>query len=275
MTSEDQVARLKALLGRHEATAVRMFIARGSLRDGQQLTDLTPPLVSRALHQYDSLMRSLREFMAPEELEAEAKIQRAKRDQKRLDYFNEKLPESLAGMRAELAPMRPQFEFVSTWFSSECSPFFDDDASSEKTGLILFGPSGSGKTVAAWALARDAIISIEAREFEFVRSVTFFRVAKTKHLGNDRLSEFNAMFERAGATDLLILDDVGTEASTDNCAAIFFELLDQRTEDRKFTCITSNYETVQDLASAFGSKLQEKIARRIRQFFWTVDFNKE
>ena len=98
------------------------------------------------------------------------------------------------------------------------------------TWLVYVGAPGTGKTVASvWLLLR----ALEARQrAEYRRAVEVVRLSA--------YDEGKRELDRLKSVDLLVVDDVGREASSDYARALLFDLLDTRHAYRLRTVLASN-----------------------------------
>lgn len=103
----------------------------------------------------------------------------------------------------------------------------------QKQNLVLAGPPGIGKSYIAQALGHEAC----KRGFE----VLFSKVHKLLALLQDELHPRRAqtLLDRARTVDLLILDDFGFRAYTQDEAELLYTIADERLAKRS-TIITSN-----------------------------------
>ena len=103
----------------------------------------------------------------------------------------------------------------------------------QKQNLVLAGPPGIGKSYIAQALGHEAC----KRGFE----VLFAKVHKLLALLQDELHPRRAqtLLDRARTVDLLILDDFGFRAYTQEEAELLYTIADERLAKRS-TIITSN-----------------------------------
>jgi hypothetical protein len=129
-------------------------------------------------------------------------------------------------------------------------------------GLVLVGPTGVGKTVAAAFVVRDF-----ARKWDWNGQPTGPAMPPAIWLPARRLTSLSAfddadaeLFRHALKTRLLVLDDVGDEA-TDFAKARLTDLLMQRLDDARRTVITSNL-TAERFKARYGEALTDRINTR-------------
>ena len=156
----------------------------------------------------------------------------------------------------------------------------------EGRGIYLYGGVGSGKTHIVWALAtegykhkieREATLNKEAEERgEKVRYVVDSyecEIINTTELLREIKSEFdkpNESFDTlawilgkdrgsfASTKKILILDDVGSEKLSEWVRETFYQIINNRNENKKPFMITSNF-SIQQLAERIGDRNVSRI----------------
>jgi DNA replication protein DnaC len=126
------------------------------------------------------------------------------------------------------------------------------------TGLFLIGPSGTGKTTLISRVARDAINS----------GITVVWYS-TPHLLNTIRNTFNPsqphhlnyleMLDTLNNVEVLVLDDIGAERTTDWALEQFYNILNARYEEEKVVLMTSNLG-LNELQDQIGSRCASRIA---------------
>ena len=124
-------------------------------------------------------------------------------------------------------------------------------------GFYIHGPNGTGKTTLA--AAAGVILA------HMGKSVCFLATYDLMDAMRSRKDEDRALFDRACSCDVLILDDLGKEASnTAYACERLFAIIDKRDKAEKPTIVTTNY-----LLSEIAKKITEgavgvAIASRLR-----------
>ena len=117
-----------------------------------------------------------------------------------------------------------------------------------KNGAFLTGSVGSGKTTRAFCMAKTLV---KQRKGYVTRVTVPELMANLKDFDRGSAKEKVGKLQHA---DILILDDLGAEKSSDFTYENLFEIINFRAENLKYTIITSNKAL---------SELDDRIASRI------------
>ncbi len=126
------------------------------------------------------------------------------------------------------------------------------------SNLLLLGNAGLGKTHAALSIA--GIVLDKGYDVIYVSCADFF--TKIESARFDNTTDSDVLLQTATKSDLLILDDLGTESVTPFFITAFYSLLNNRLGANLPTIITSNI-TNPDL---FSKRYTEKISSRLTSF---------
>lgn len=122
-------------------------------------------------------------------------------------------------------------------------------ANPDGRNLLLLGPVGVGKTHAAVAAART-------QHFDRGTDVRFLPVVELLDLLRPGGPE-NALYDLAD-TDLLVMDDLGSERATDWTAERMYALINRRWLERRPTIATTNLDPDQ-LQAAVGDRVFSRL----------------
>lgn len=142
-----------------------------------------------------------------------------------------------------------------------------EEFTSEGKGIYFWSNiKGSGKTMIASALANE-LISKYKRYVKFATSLDILDEIKSTYDRNSEDSEKRLLDDIASA-EFLVIDDFGTERTTDWASEKFYQIINKRYIDKKVTFFTSNH----DLNTL---KYDDRITNRIKERSFIVHFPEE
>lgn len=112
--------------------------------------------------------------------------------------------------------------------------YAEDFPDNEKPNLIFFGPPGLGKTFVA-----DCIAQRVMDRAYLVRRVTAYRLCEIMRKNQFDGSEARAV-EGLMESDLLMIDDLGTEPQTKNTSGYLFQVFNERSMNGRHILISTN-----------------------------------
>ena len=194
------------------------------------------------------LMQGLRR----EEIEALSSLSISSFDTMELRYYPNTMDEKLG------EPVRTYMGGLLEDLRSYAEEF---DHNSES--LMLFGNAGLGKTHAALAIA--GIVLQKDFDVIYVSSPDFF--GKLENARFDSSEDAETLLRTASAADLLILDDLGAEFSTNFSVSVIYNIINSRLVEGKPTIISSNL-TAKELEARYSPR----VVSRIMGGYYTIPF---
>ncbi len=140
---------------------------------------------------------------------------------------------------------------------------FSEEFPAPRKGLCLIGQPGIGKTHLAVAVLRTVILSKGARGL-FYDTRDLLRVIRSTYNPLVRTAEMDILRPVMEA-DLLVLDDLGSEKTSEWVEETMNLIVNTRYNERRHTIFTSNYEDTPDDAANDSQDftLKERIGFRI------------
>ena len=132
-----------------------------------------------------------------------------------------------------------------------------DERLNEGDGMWFYGDVGTGKTSLAM------LISQAAQEAD--RSVAIYSVprllAEIKETYNrDSGDSYMQLFRRLCAVDLLHLDDLGAEKSTEWVLEQLYAIVNERWQDRRSIVVTTNLTSLDELRDQIGARTVSRLS---------------
>lgn len=129
---------------------------------------------------------------------------------------------------------------------------FADKFDSVKKSLLLIGGTGLGKTYLSTCVAKQLLMS--GKSVIYISAVDFF-----KRIEKSRFDETDSDIKMFESCDLLIIDDLGTEAPSVYTTAVFSDILDKRWRSAKKLIISSN-NRITDFEKLYGQRVFSRLA---------------
>jgi len=142
---------------------------------------------------------------------------------------------------------------------------FIENFDETKHSLLLYGPPGIGKTFMSSCIAKEVLDKGYTVIYESAYDLfTLYEDYKFMRIPPE---EGKPQINRLYQTDLLIIDDLGTEITTRSTIAFLFNLLDTRLRHNRKTVISTNQSI-----SELGKTYSQRFSSRIFEYFTQLEF---
>lgn len=198
-------------------------------------------------------------ILGPEDVARPCECRQRRLDRARVRGVASVLPPRYRGVSFDRPPVSDMARDLQTKTAVEQVREFSEDLNrqlAEGSGLCLFGGVGTGKTTLAMLVSKSAI--------EAGRSVAIYslpkllaRIRRTYETepGED---SYLAFFERLTAIDLLHIDDLGAEKSSDWVLEQLYALINERYESQRSMVVTTNLE-FKELEEQIGARTVSRL----------------
>lgn len=149
--------------------------------------------------------------------------------------------------------------------AKEIAEEYADKFNRETTrGFMFYGKAGSGKTHLAVAIARR-VIEKKQIQVRFVRVVDLLSEIRKTFDENEsyRTENESDLIKNYTAVPLLVVDDLGSEKTTDWVRQILYQIIDERWIEQKPIIVTSNLKP-KELEARFEERIASRIAALCR-----------
>lgn len=126
-------------------------------------------------------------------------------------------------------------------------------------GLLIYGPVGSGKSYLLGCIANEAIYQgLEVRYLVYSDLLEELRHTFSK---KEKEMSSQEIIQKTQEVPLLLIDDLGTESSSDFTANTLYSIIDYRYREEKPLVITTNLEIdrLKDKFSLMGERISQRI----------------
>ncbi|MDO4960267.1 MAG: ATP-binding protein [Eubacteriales bacterium] len=156
----------------------------------------------------------------------------------------------------ELLPRKiTQYEYMTENVMSIVRDFIDEFGTSGGKNILMMGPPGTGKTFLSNCMAKALIDRQHTVVYE--RAGEMFELMSGMMFGKTRSESAERRAEHIEKSELLIIDDLGTEFMTDYSKAKFFSLISNRLSAGLSTIISTNL-SLNQLSSIYGERVTSR-----------------
>ena len=192
---------------------------------------------------YCQCYRKLIRDVARQELGANSPLKKCTFDSFRLDRYPDVI-DSVIGIN-QREHMKNNFEYCKDYAKN-----FTTDS----PGLFMYGKTGLGKTHLSLAIANEVIDKGYDVYYGSIQSI--MDKLESEHFG--RLPREDSIKEDILSCDLLIIDDLGTEFSTQYTDAELYNIINSRTLASLPTIISTNLE-INDISERYTQRIASRI----------------
>ncbi|MDD6483442.1 MAG: ATP-binding protein [Clostridiales bacterium] len=128
---------------------------------------------------------------------------------------------------------------------------FCDNFDNEYRNMLFYGAPGLGKTFLSSCIAKELID--KCKSVIYIRASKLFMISEDNRFGRNR-DQINSLYE----SDLLIIDDLGTETVMKNNNSYLFDVVDERLMKKKSMIINTNLD-ISELTKIYTSRFTSRI----------------
>ena len=137
-----------------------------------------------------------------------------------------------------------------------------EDSLDEGRGLWFYGDVGTGKTSLAMLVSKAAL--------EAGRSVAIYSVPRLladikQTFDREHGGSYMELFRRLCSVDLLHLDDLGAERTTEWVLEQLYSIVNERWQERRAVVVTTNLQSLDDLREQLGARTVSRLTEICQQ----------
>ena len=139
---------------------------------------------------------------------------------------------------------------------------YADTYSDKSENLFLYGGTGLGKTFVSSCIAKSVLE--KGYSVFYQPAYKIFPIFEELRFGDRDKDILRMHTDEIFKTDLLIIDDLGTELTTSYTAEVFFDLLNSRINDKKQTIINTNL-SLGEIQKVYSERITSRIIGNFTQ----------
>lgn len=148
---------------------------------------------------------------------------------------------------------------IKTQLEKDYVPYFSSTGAKSSPNLFFYGPTGTGKTFLLNALVKAILDRGFSVLYQSAPELLDFLVTFSFSYANERTPEEIERKRFIFESDLLVIDDLGTEFGTEKSVAELFELINTRIVASRPTIISSNLKPT-ELTAFYNTRIASRIA---------------
>lgn len=150
----------------------------------------------------------------------------------------------------EFSP-RKVMEFVYNYCRNYAQSFNTDSEN-----LLMYGGTGLGKTMLSSCIAKEVID--KGFKVYYQPAYRIFSLFESNKFANEQDEAVKAQIKYIFNSDLLIIDDLGTELVTTYTAEVLFDLINTRINSGKKTIINTNL-SLEDIETIYSARISSRL----------------
>lgn len=122
--------------------------------------------------------------------------------------------------------------------------------------ILFYGATGLGKTFTSDCIANEYLK--QGKTVFYMSAPRLFKIFEDYRFGRDITDTAKTAMEAVDTSDLLIIDDLGTEFRTSYTESALFDIINSRLNDNKSIIISTNLTTEQ-IADTYSDRISSRI----------------
>lgn len=123
--------------------------------------------------------------------------------------------------------------------------------------LLFYGTVGTGKSFLSICIAKEILDM--GHSVLYFSAAPLFSLLQTTSFDFKKSDELSSLLDDLFNTDLLIIDDLGTEHVTNNSIPQLFTIINERMNRNRSTLITTNF-SLDDIKSTYSERVSSRLA---------------
>ena len=162
----------------------------------------------------------------------------------------------------EFSP-RKTMEIIFNFCKNYALTFADDSKN-----LLMYGGTGLGKTMLSSCIAKEVID--KGFKVYYQPAYRIFSLFESNKFSNEQDEAIKAQIKYIFNSDLLIIDDLGSELVTTYTAEVLFDLINTRINSGKKTIINTNL-SLEDLETIYSPRISSRLTGNYTHLEFTGD----